>query len=69
LLSGLSQADGRYILEPGIFELLSAGERGASGEIQITDAMIRLAQKRPFYAFKIRRHQLRLRLVVGQFEF
>jgi UTP--glucose-1-phosphate uridylyltransferase len=43
---------GRYILEPEVFDLLSAGEKGAGGEIQITDAMIRLAEKRPFYAFR-----------------
>ena len=43
---------GRYILEPEIFGILEAGERGAGGEIQITDAMIRLAATRPFYAFR-----------------
>jgi UTP--glucose-1-phosphate uridylyltransferase len=43
---------GRYILEPEIFDILDAGERGAGGEIQITDAMIRLARTRPFYAFR-----------------
>jgi UTP--glucose-1-phosphate uridylyltransferase len=43
---------GRYIIEPEIFELLGAGEKGAGGEIQITDAMIRLAETRPFYAFR-----------------
>jgi UTP--glucose-1-phosphate uridylyltransferase len=43
---------GRYILEPAIFAILEAGERGAGGEIQITDAMIRLAATRPFYAFR-----------------
>ncbi|HEY7552045.1 MAG TPA: UTP--glucose-1-phosphate uridylyltransferase [Hyphomicrobiaceae bacterium] len=43
---------GRYILEPEIFRILDAGERGAGGEIQITDAMIRLAETRPFYAFR-----------------
>jgi UTP--glucose-1-phosphate uridylyltransferase len=43
---------GRYILEPDIFRILDAGERGAGGEIQITDAMIRLAETRPFYAFR-----------------
>ncbi len=43
---------GRYILEPAIFDILGAGERGAGGEIQITDAMIRLATTRPFYAFR-----------------
>ena len=33
---------GRYILSPEIFGLLGAHERGAGGEIQLTDAMIRL---------------------------
>jgi UTP--glucose-1-phosphate uridylyltransferase len=41
---------GRYILEPGIFALLEKQERGAGGEIQITDAMIELAKSRPFFA-------------------
>jgi UTP--glucose-1-phosphate uridylyltransferase len=43
---------GRYILEPEIFAILADGERGAGGEVQITDAMIRLAGTRPFYAFR-----------------
>jgi len=43
---------GRYILQPEIFEMLGAGERGVGGEIQITDAMIRLAGTQPFYAFR-----------------
>ena len=30
---------GRYILEPGVFALLERQERGAGGEIQLTDAM------------------------------
>ncbi len=34
---------GRYILQPGIFDLLAKQERGAGGEIQLTDAMIKLA--------------------------
>jgi UTP--glucose-1-phosphate uridylyltransferase len=33
---------GRYILQPEIFELLGKQERGQGGEIQLTDAMIRL---------------------------
>jgi UTP--glucose-1-phosphate uridylyltransferase len=43
---------GRYILQPEIFEILEKGERGAGGEIQITDAMIRLAKIQPFYAVR-----------------
>lgn len=43
---------GRYILQPDIFDLLSAQEKGAGGEIQITDAMIALLKRQPFYALK-----------------
>jgi UTP--glucose-1-phosphate uridylyltransferase len=43
---------GRYILQPEIFALLEKQEGGAGGEIQITDAMIRLALKLPFYGLK-----------------
>ena len=34
---------GRYILQPEIFELLEKVEKGAGGEIQLTDGMIKLA--------------------------
>ena len=43
---------GRYILQPGIFDLLASQERGAGGEIQLTDAMIRLSAKEPFHAVR-----------------
>lgn len=43
---------GRYILEPGIFELLERQTPGAGGEIQVTDAMLKLAESRPFYGFR-----------------
>jgi UTP--glucose-1-phosphate uridylyltransferase len=43
---------GRYILQPEIFDLLETQEGGAGGEIQITDAMIRLAKTNPFYGLK-----------------
>jgi len=43
---------GRYILEPEIFELLEKGEKGAGGEIQLTDAMIQLAGTQPFYGLQ-----------------
>jgi UTP--glucose-1-phosphate uridylyltransferase len=42
---------GRYILQPEIFEFLAKQERGAGGEIQITDAMIALAKTQPFYGY------------------
>ena len=40
---------GRYILQPEIFSLLAKHERGAGGEIQLTDAMIGLARTQSFY--------------------
>jgi UTP--glucose-1-phosphate uridylyltransferase len=43
---------GRYILQPEIFKILENQEGGAGGEIQITDAMIRLAKQQPFYGLK-----------------
>ena len=43
---------GRYILEPQIFALLEKGEKGAGGEIQLTDAMIHLAKERPFHGVR-----------------
>ena len=45
---------GRYILQPEIFGLLGAQERGTGGEIQLTDAMIKLAAapKQSFHAVR-----------------
>ena len=40
---------GRYILQPEIFDVLASRERGAGGEIQLTDAMIALPKQQPFY--------------------
>ena len=47
---------GRYILSPKIFEELSRHEKGAGGEIQLTDAMIRLMAADPFWAVKFDGH-------------
>ncbi len=41
---------GRYILQPEVFDHLSAFETGAGGEIQLTDAMAKLIGKQPFFA-------------------
>lgn len=43
---------GRYILQPEIFDHLSKFEKGAGGEIQLTDAMARLIGNQPFHGFK-----------------
>src|SRR5881227_4017197 len=40
---------GRYILQPEIFAILKKQERGAGGEIQLTDAMIGLSKTQKFY--------------------
>lgn len=44
---------GRYIFTPRLFELLEATERGAGGEIQLTDAIARLAKEEPVYGVLI----------------
>ncbi|EFL88787.1 UTP--glucose-1-phosphate uridylyltransferase [Ahrensia sp. R2A130] len=41
--------NGRYILQPEIFDLLENQERGAGGEIQLTDSMLRLADSQDFF--------------------
>lgn len=43
--------NGRYILQPEIFDLLSKQEKGAGNEIQLTDAMLKLADAQSFYGF------------------
>lgn len=49
---------GRYILQPEIFKILATQERGAGGEIQLTDAMIGLSKTQKFYGveFEGERH-------------
>ena len=44
---------GRYILQPEVMDVLGRGERGAGGEIQLTDAMARLIGNQPFHALKV----------------
>ena len=39
---------GRYIISPEVFETLAAQERGAGGEIQLTDALAKQIGKAPF---------------------
>jgi UTP--glucose-1-phosphate uridylyltransferase len=45
---------GRYILQPEIFDLLETQEKGAGGEIQLTDAMLRLQKQSPFFGVRFR---------------
>ncbi len=43
---------GRYVLEPEIFAALEATDRGAGGEIQLTDAMAQRIGHAPFHGFR-----------------
>jgi UTP--glucose-1-phosphate uridylyltransferase len=44
---------GRYILQPEVMDILGAGEKGAGGEIQLTDALAKLIGNQPFHALKV----------------
>jgi UTP--glucose-1-phosphate uridylyltransferase len=43
---------GRYVLDPAIFSILEKGEKGAGGEIQLTDGMKALAKIQPFHGVR-----------------
>ena len=43
---------GRYILQPEIFNILQSIEKGADGEIQLTDGMIELAKTQFFHGVR-----------------
>jgi UTP--glucose-1-phosphate uridylyltransferase len=43
---------GRYILQPEVMRELDAQEKGAGGEIQLTDAMAKLIGKQPFHGYR-----------------
>ena len=41
---------GRYILQPEVMRILEDQEKGAGGEIQLTDAMAKMIGQQPFHA-------------------
>ena len=45
---------GRYILHPDIMEILASTEPGVNGEIQLTDAILKLARRQKVYAYAYR---------------
>jgi UTP--glucose-1-phosphate uridylyltransferase len=45
---------GRYILRPEIFTIIEETEPGHGGEIQLTDALLKLSRQRPMYAYEFR---------------
>ena len=42
---------GRYIISPEIFGILEKTEPGRGGEIQLTDALKKLSEREPVYAY------------------
>ncbi|HLH75959.1 MAG TPA: UTP--glucose-1-phosphate uridylyltransferase [Candidatus Binataceae bacterium] len=44
---------GRYVLPPEIFALLEHARPGVGGEIQLTDALMKLSQRRPLYGYQV----------------
>jgi UTP--glucose-1-phosphate uridylyltransferase len=42
---------GRYILQPDVMRILENQEKGAGGEIQLTDAMAQMIGSQPFHGF------------------
>ena len=45
---------GRYILQPEVMRALDAQEKGAGGEIQLTDAMAKLIGTQPFHGYRFK---------------
>src|SRR5580658_8513399 len=43
---------GRYILQPEVFDEIEKTPRGAGGEIQLTDGMVRLIGRQPFHGVR-----------------
>jgi UTP--glucose-1-phosphate uridylyltransferase len=43
---------GRYVLQPDVMRALDAKEKGAGGEIQLTDAIAKLIGKQPLHAYR-----------------
>ena len=48
---------GRYILLPEVFDHLSRFERGAGGEVQLTDAMAQMIGAAPFHGHRFTGHR------------
>ena len=44
---------GRYILQPEIMGVLDAQDKGAGGEVQLTDALAKMIGKQPVHAVTV----------------
>ncbi len=56
---------GRYIITPEIFEFLETQDAGKGGEIQLTDALKRLAKEQAMYAYEFFGHRYDVGTKVG----
>lgn len=56
---------GRYIITPEIFEFLETQDAGKGGEIQLTDALKRLAREQAMYAYDFKGHRYDVGTKVG----
>ena len=59
---------GRYVLMPEVFEHLSRFEKGAGGEIQLTDAMARMIGNAPFHGLRFEGQRFDCGDKIGFFE-
>ncbi|MGH7102614.1 MAG: UTP--glucose-1-phosphate uridylyltransferase, partial [Acetobacteraceae bacterium] len=48
---------GRYVLMPSVLRHLANLERGAGGEVQLTDAMARMIGEGPFHGLRFEGHR------------
>ena len=56
---------GRYIITPDIFRFLETQDAGKGGEIQLTDALKRLAKEQAMYAYDFKGHRYDVGSKVG----
>ena len=59
---------GRYILQPEVMRILEGQEKGAGGEIQLTDAMAQLIGQQPFNALTFNGNRYDCGSTVGYIE-
>lgn len=56
---------GRYIITPAIFDFLETQDAGTGGEIQLTDALKRLAKSEAMYAYDFKGHRYDVGTKIG----
>ncbi len=56
---------GRYIITPDIFAYLETQQKGAGGEIQLTDALRRLSHNEAMYAYDFKGHRYDVGTKIG----